>query len=134
MIEYTTRKTISDRDWDSLVEETYGRPYCLQQQDGCMDRQQIYIRVPSEYVVDQYKDVTEIPEVVNGEKMGVSFQAWLARDPKKPLSDENWDPDSESSIRLFWERNFYPDLEVIANDLYKKGLIEEGEYYIDIDW
>lgn len=134
MIEYTTRKTISDRDWDSLVEETYGRPYCLQQQDGCMDRQQIYIWVPSEYVVDRYKDVTEIPEVVNGEKMGVSFQAWLARDPKKPLSDENWAPGSESSIRLFWERNFYPDLEVIANDLYKKGLIEEGEYYIDIDW
>lgn len=134
MLGYTTRKTISDRDWDSLVEETYGRPYCLQQQDGCMDRQQIYIQVPSDDVVDQYEDVTEIPEVVNGEKMGVSFQAWLARDPKKPLSDETWNPGSESSIRLFWERNFYPDLEVIANDLYKKGLIEEGEYYIDIDW
>ncbi len=37
-------------------------------------------------------------------------------------------------INLFCERNFYPDLHTIANDLYERGLIEAGEYVINIDW
>lgn len=36
-------------------------------------------------------------------------------------------------INLFWERNFYPDINTLANDLYKKGLIKKGEYLIVID-
>jgi len=35
---------------------------------------------------------------------------------------------------MWWERNFYPDVEMIANDLHKRGILEAGEYVIDIDW
>ena len=28
----------------------------------------------------------------------------------------------------------YPNLEMVVNDLYEKGLLEEGTYEIDIDW
>ena len=37
-------------------------------------------------------------------------------------------------IDLWWKRNFYPDIEMVANDLHAKGLLEAGEYAIDIDW
>lgn len=65
--------------------------------------------------------------------MGVSFKAWLARDPKQPLnSPDEWD--RKNGLSLWWQRNFYPDVQMVANDLYEKGLIEAGEYVIDIDW
>lgn len=44
-----------------------------------------------------------------------------------------WKQD-ESNIELFWKRNFYPCLQSVANDLHKKGLVESGEYLIEIDW
>jgi hypothetical protein len=127
-----TNKVIDGDDWDKLVMETYGRPYCLQQQDGCMERGQVYIQVP----VKAYDHPNEtVPEKTNHPKMGVSFAAWLARDPKQPLkSEDDGSGDSEWVIKLWWERNFYPTVEMISNDLHKKGLLEAGEYYIDIDW
>ncbi len=62
--------------------------------------------------------------------MCVKFNSWLSRDPKKPIKDQefSWELD------LFWSRNFYPSLQSVANDLYKKGLIEAGKYIINIDW
>ena len=62
--------------------------------------------------------------------MGVSFKAWLARDPK----EWNGDPNKKNCLELFWERNFYPSLESVANDLYEKGLLPAGNYAINIDW
>lgn len=121
---------IDDSDWDNLVTETYGRPYCFQQQDGCKDRGNVYITIPSQPY--DYPNST-IPEKVNGNEMGVSFAAWLARDPKQKLDTEDeWD--REHGLDLFWERNFYPDVQMVANDLHAKGLIPEGEYIISIDW
>jgi hypothetical protein len=35
---------------------------------------------------------------------------------------------------MWWGRNFYPELSVVVNDLHAKGLLDEGEYEIDIDW
>jgi hypothetical protein len=35
---------------------------------------------------------------------------------------------------MFWDRNFYPNVQMVANDLHKKGLLEAGEYSIRIDW
>jgi len=64
--------------------------------------------------------------------MGVSFKAWLERDPKQRLKSEG-DRDS-SSLQLWWDRNFYPNVDMIINDLYSKGLLEKGEYDIKIDW
>jgi hypothetical protein len=119
--------TIDCNELDRVVRETYKRPYNFQQQDGCKSRGKTYITIPSEGC--DYKNDT-VPEIVNGEEMGVSFAAWLARDPKQPLSGR-----SESyALPLWWERNFYPSVDMILDDLYSKGLINAGEYYIDIDW
>ncbi len=127
---YRIEKVINVQDWDDLVIETYNRPYSLQQQDDCMPRQRIHISVP-EYP-DDYTNET-VPEVVNGDKMGVSFQAWLNRDPEQKLdTDDEWD--RENGLELWWHRNFYPDISMIINDLHKKGKIESGKYVIDIDW
>jgi hypothetical protein len=122
-------KMIEDSDWDNLVSETYGRHYCFQQQDGCRGRGIFELTIPSKYTYDE--DMCDsIPEVVNGEIMGVKFDVWLERDPKQPLKGD----DEEYRLLLFWERNFYPDIYTVANDLHKKGLIEAGEYTIKIDW
>lgn len=132
MLKYKNKKTISVQDWDNLVKETYNKPYSFQQQDGCKDRGNFDITIPSEEVQDEYfYDL--IPEVVNGDKMGVKFAVWLVRDPKETLKDEE-DGDRGWMIEMFWERNFYPDINILANDLHAKGLIEAGDYTIDIDW
>ena len=120
-------------DWDDLVRETYGRPYSFQQQEGCRSRGVERIRIPEK----AYDYETEtIPEVVNGEEMGVSFAAWLARDPKQYLepTGEEFEEVLDAFLKMWWERNFYPDVQMVANDLHAKGLIEEGEYLINIDW
>lgn len=122
-------KVIEVGDWDDLVTKTYKRPYSFQQQDGCKDRGMEYITVPSP--ADDYSNDT-VPEVVNHPEMGVSFAAWLARDPKQKLS--NKEQQETFYLDLWWERNFYPDAQMIANDLYARGLLEAGEYGIDIDW
>lgn len=130
MIKYKNVRIIEVNDFDNLVEETYKRPYSFQQQDGCKGRGIVNISVPEEE--DDYEN-TSIPEMVNGEKMGVSFQTWLDRDPKQRLNTKDeWD--REHGLNLFWERNFYPHVSMIINDLYKRGLIEAGDYKIDIDW
>jgi len=124
---------IEVQDWDALVEETYGRPYSFQQQDGCKNRGIEEITVSSEEGYDYENDT--VPEVVNHKDMGVSFAAWLKRDPKQPLSNEEDDcREDQWAIDMWWERNFYPSVEMIANDLHKKGLLEAGEYTINIDW
>jgi len=125
-----TETVISVHDWDTLVEETYKRHYNFQQQDGCKERGRDYISVPTKDPEDYENDSVE--ETVNGDEMGVSFKAWLERDPKQKLSDP--DCQNEWSIEMWWQRNFYPHVSMIANDLYSKGLIEKGEYVIDIDW
>lgn len=123
-----TENIIDSFDWDRLVVETYGKPYCYQQQNGCQDRGVFRFKVPD--VDDDFKRDT-VPEKINHEKMGVSFAAWLKRDPKTPLRDgttEEW------GIGMWWERNFYPDIQMVANDLHAKGLLDAGAYAIEIDW
>lgn len=130
-----TIQLIEVYDWDNLVQKTYGRPYSFQQQDGCKERGTVYLSVPSsekEAATYDY-DNDSIPEVVNGKVMGVSFKAWLERNPKQKLdSPDKWV--SDNGISLFWERNFYPAVEMIAYDLFKKGLLPAGKYLINIDW
>lgn len=123
-------KIIDVYDFDELVQNTYKRPYDLQQQNGCMDRQTIYFSVPNS--ASDFENDT-IPEEVNGDKKGVSFKSWLARDPYKKLdTDEEWA--REHGLDLFWSRNFYPDFQTLVNDLHSKGLLESGDYGIKIDW
>jgi hypothetical protein len=122
-----TVQIIDSFDLDALVKEVYGKPYCFQQQDDCKARGTHSVTIPDQAYDDEK---TSIPEVINGSKMGVSFAAWLARDPK----EWNGDPKRTYSLDLFWERNFYPDVQMILNDLYDKGLVQAGEYVIEIDW
>lgn len=126
---FKTQKVIDVYDWDALVVETYNRPYSFQQQDGCKERQRVHITVPDE-PYDYEND--SVPEVVNGEEMGVSFKAWLERDPNQKIPNPH--SFGYDGSNLWWERNFYPDVQMIANDLHQKGLIEAGDYVIDIDW
>ena len=93
MINTRTEKVIDVQDWDTLVQKTYGRIYSFQQQDGCKERQRVYL--------------------------------------KQMLSS---DPEYSFGLSLWWQRNFYPDVQMVANDLFEKGLIEAGDYVIDIDW
>lgn len=127
MLQYENKRVISVQDWDKLVTDTYGRTYRLQQQDGCKNRGNEYISVPN----DEEDSMNEsIPEELNGEEMGVKFEVWLQRDPTQMIEGHN----EKWAIDMFWERNFYPDMHVLANDLYKKGLIKAGDYTINIDW
>jgi hypothetical protein len=138
MLEFTETRTIDSHDFDRFVQDIYKRPYCFQQQDGCKSRGVHSFFIPYNWVEDY--DATEIEEVVNGGEMGVSFKAWLERDPKKPIYRENYETrelterEDDFGLRLFWERNFYPDFGMIVNDLHEKGLIPEGEYMMIIDW
>jgi hypothetical protein len=130
MLKYTSVRSVDLGVWDELVEETYGRPYNFQQQDDCKGRGVYKFTVPDSSPYDYDNDT--VPEVVNHLDMGVSFKAWLERDPKQSI------PQEENVINdythMWWERNFYPSVDMVINDLYDKGLIEEGYYEIDIDW
>lgn len=128
LININSIKVIDVHDFDGLVRDTYGKPYNFQQQDGCKNRQMVNITVPC-YAEDYENDT--VPEEVNHPQMGVSFQAWLNRDPMQGLNGEEsagWD------VEMWWERNFYPDVSMILNDLHDKGLLPEGKYSINIDW
>lgn len=129
MIKYKTKKVIEVHDWDELIINTYGRQYSFQQQDGCKSRGIEHITVPCE--PNDYENDT-LPENVNDEEMGVSFKAWLERDPKQMLSNPEYQ--NPWCLDLWWDRNFYPHVSMIINDLHSKGLLEEGEYTIEIDW
>ena len=122
-LEYTPINKIEVNDWDEFVQKVYGKKYDFQQQDGCKDRGIYEFSVPLISIYDYVNG--EIPEEVNGIEAGVSFKAWLER--TEPFFDGYRDD-------LFWERNFYPSVDMIIDDLYKKGLIKEGKYFINIYW
>jgi hypothetical protein len=128
MIKVKNVKMIEVSDWDKLVSDTYGKPYKFQQQDGCQSRGIFHLTIPSEYTCDDEMN-DEIPEIINGETMGVKFEKWLERDPMQPVAGR-----TDYGVGLWWNRNFYPDIHTVANDLYKRGLIEAGKYSIEIDW
>jgi hypothetical protein len=127
-MEYKTKKVIDEYDWNQLVIKTYGKPYTFQQQEGCMANNTFFeLSIPCEFTNDEDAH-EEIPEILETEIMGVKFDKWLARDPKQLINGQSWE------TILWWERNFYPDIYTLANDMYEKGVIEKGEYIIKIDW
>jgi hypothetical protein len=133
-IKFYDLKVIHVVDWDNLVTKTYGRPYCYQQQEGCRDRGIYRFTVPrTDFDFDYNRDT--VPEVVNHENWGVSFAAWLKRDPKAPLAGEKDGPDlGEWQLKLWWHRNFFPHVQMVANDLHAKGILDPGIYAIEVDW
>ena len=127
MIKVQTKQVIDVSDLDDLIEKTYGRPYSFQQQDDCKPRGTHDITVPDG--AEDFENDT-IPEEINGQEMGVSFAAWLARDPK----EWNGKAGDRMFLEMFWQRNFYPNVQMVVNDLHAKGLFPAGEYVINIDW
>lgn len=122
-------------EWDKFVQEVYGKPYNFQQQDGCKDRGVCEFELPSKYS-DVYEDVLTIPYELNGDEMGVKFEVW--RDTPLEEIDTNLknakkDKYTKYSLECFLERNFYPFLDTLANDLHAKGLLPEGKYAIIVD-
>ncbi len=115
-MEIRSVKMIDSFAWDRLVQDTYGRVYCYQQQNGCRDRGTFELTIPA--------------SVEEGTEGSVDFLIWLERDPKEPIPHQEHD----FELEIFWEREFYPDIQSIANDLHSKGLIEADEYIINIDW
>ena len=130
MLKYEIKKIIDSFDLDALVLETYGKPYCFQQQDGCKPRGIEYISIPVKNPYD-FKN-NSLPFKINGDYMGVSFETWLNTTPEE--INDKYPEDYRGQNDLWWERNFYPNIDMIVNDLYNKGLIKEGEYLIEIDW
>lgn len=126
---FKSKRVIDVYDWDNLVTETYGKPYSFQQQDDCKDRGIENFSCPCE--PEDYENDT-VPEIVNHGDMGVSFKAWLERDPNQKLS--NPEDQNSWSLGLWWNRNFYPHVSMIINDLHEKGILEEGDFSIEIDW
>ena len=122
-------KQIDVSHWDDLIIKTYGKMYSFQHQDENNGTDQ-YISVPNENPKDYENDT--VPETLNYDKTGVSFKAWVERDPTQKLSDENYQ--EVWCLELWWHRNFYPHVDKIANDLYIKGLLKAGEYRIIMDW
>lgn len=75
---------IEVQDWDDLVSKTYGRPYNFQQQNGCQGRGIVQITIPDAETYPCDEDMhDEIPEIVNGEIMGVKFKVWLDRNQNR---------------------------------------------------
>ena len=132
MLNIRLNNVIALNVWNGFVSEHYGKIYDFQQQEGCRYRGTYCFDVPHEDTYDFKNDT--IPEVVNGDDMGVSFKAWLERDIEQPLSSDNSGLSEGNKIRLFWQRNFYPHISMIVNDLHEKGLLPAGEYVINIDW
>lgn len=131
----TRNEKIIDVDqFDKLVQKTYGRVYNFQQQEGCKDRGIFRFTVPATSEDEGWPDT--VPEIVNDEKMGVNFAAWLARDPKQSFPDPDKPKEIEPqwAVDLWWSRNFYPPFQDVVDDLHAKGLVEAGNYAIDIDW
>lgn len=129
-LKYTNPNFVELNDWNSLITSVYGRPYDLQQQEDCMERGNIRISIPDEDTEDE-EMYESIPEVVNGDEIGVKFNVWLERDPNKKLPSPCND---DFSLELFWHRSFYPNLQTVANDLHARGHIDAGDYIINIDW
>jgi hypothetical protein len=129
MLEYTKVNYIDSFEWDEFVRNVYNKPYIFQQQDGGRNRGSLGLTIPVNPIYIEEDDMNDdIPEEINGEIMGVKFETWLKRDPKVPFKDGRED------IDIWFERNFYPDIYTLANDLYERELIESGQYLIDIDW
>ena len=135
MLKLTTKTCIDVDDWDRFVEQIYGRPYAFQQQDGCKPRGIVNFTAHSTVEESDVSWVEEeahdsVAEMVNGSDMCVKFAVWLARNPKDPIPNQQYDWELE----MFWHRNFYPPLDSVVQDLVSKGLLAPGEYTIIIDW
>lgn len=123
-INITQWNVIGENNWSGFVRRTYGRPYRLQQQEDCAPNDSVIFIDTDENFSYDFENKT-IPETLSG-KCGVNFNTWLKRNPKEKVKDIN----GYDITDLWWERNFYPEVNTVAADLCKRGLLPAGEYVI----
>lgn len=121
MVKYKVVRQIDCWDWDEYIKTHYNKPYKFQQQAGCRDRGSVAITVPAD-PDDDFDD--------DWRSKQVSLQEWI---------DAEFDGSFDNTIeeyrtKLEGNRNFYPPLAEVINDLYDKGLLEAGDYEIIVDW
>jgi hypothetical protein len=114
-------KLIDETEFSQLVREAYGRPYRLQQQDHCMGQNEIeLITIPDEGIdIDDPQRFEEWRDAEAPESRGVD-----------QFGDMRWDWE----VELHWEREFYPPLQELVNDMYERSLLPQGDYAIRAYW
>lgn len=135
-LKINTINYIKVEDWDAFVQEIYQVPYCLQQQDGGLERGLQEFEVPVDSP-DLYENIYAVSTSIYGKDRGVSFEAWCNSNVsliKELLTNSKNNKLEHDGFVLFFYRKFYPSLQALANDLHAKGLIPEGKYAIIIDW
>lgn len=121
MIKSKIKHVISSAAWNKQVSKIYGRPYSIE--DQFEFNRVLGFKVPNRSFDFANETVEENEDT---KETGVNFKSWIARDPDQKIGS---DPCAFVTT-LWWYRAFYPDIEVLANDLFKKGLLERGEYVI----
>jgi hypothetical protein len=102
---------IWESDFSEMVSKIYGRPYRFQQQGDMMGQDTIEkFTVPA--IEEELYGVVPLNEWRNAE----------------PPHEGDWKEE------MRWKREYYPSLEEVVNDLYKRGLIEPGNYALHIWW
>lgn len=139
-----TMTVISCSDWDKFIVQTYNRPYCFQQQNGCRDRGKFQFSVPVEdyNLPDDFSHLSQSlatdTVIIPAIRSSVPLEVWLERDPSLKIKPRSGELETDAFLSfittLFWHREFYPSIYLLANDLYEKGLLPAGDYLIDIDW
>ncbi len=113
---------IWESDFSKMVSEVYGRPYRFQQQGDMKGQDSI-----EKFEVSDFDDETDPDEYFRGAYSLPSLADWLAAEPP---TKENYSHAEE----LRWDREFYPPFEEVVHDLYKRGLIDKGNYALHIWW
>lgn len=116
------RIVIGESDFSRYVSEHYGRPYNLQQQ-GDMLGQESAVKLT-------------VPDPEDGEWEGMTMPTlvqWQEATPPGDHPEGGYDP-NVSRENMRWEREYYPQLEAVANDLHAKGLLDAGEYILFVSW
>lgn len=114
-----TVQVIWEHDFNKVVQSVYGKPYVFQQQGDMLLGQNGYypFTVHSAEKYQQW-DATEID---------AELTRWLSAEPPQNAR--------AFTIQLWWERENYPDIDVILYDLaYRRGLMASGRYALHVWW
>lgn len=126
-LEYQNLRVIENYKWSEFISSVYNLPYNYQQQNECQNTN-FEFNIPND-LEEEDLGSDSIPYEVNGKDECVKFDVWV----NSKLEDISKNFEYESDAVIFYNRNFYPSIFQILNDLYNRGLIEEGDYLIRID-
>ncbi|MBB3752468.1 hypothetical protein FHT44_004980 [Mycolicibacterium sp. BK634] len=128
---------ILESDWSELVAEVFDRPYNFQQQAGCRSNDTIWkFTVPESFKDWDLNAVDAAIEQWRNSEPHRNEQIPAVRDGKVVYVEHprrEW-PMSDFSLKLWWERENWPEFEDVMCVLARRGLIDPGEYALHIWW